>query len=52
MELQCPPTNVSIQHLLDEAFIAVVAMQMVVESNRLNLDTDINQYLPPSMTIV
>ncbi|CAF3146470.1 unnamed protein product [Rotaria sp. Silwood2] len=36
---------------ISKTFIVVAAMQMV-ESNRLNLDTDINQYLPSQMKII
>jgi CubicO group peptidase (beta-lactamase class C family) len=36
---------------ISKTFIAVAAMQMV-EANRLNLDTDINQYLSPILNVV
>jgi CubicO group peptidase (beta-lactamase class C family) len=36
---------------ISKTSIAVAAMQMV-EANRLNLDTDINQYLSPILNVV
>lgn len=36
---------------ISKTFIAVAAMQMV-EANRLNLDTDINEYLSPDLRVV
>ena len=36
---------------ISKTFIPVAAMQMV-EANRLNLDTDINQYLSPALRVV
>jgi CubicO group peptidase (beta-lactamase class C family) len=46
-----PSSSIFILASISKTFIAVAAMQMV-ESNLLNLDTDINQYLPPLMKIV
>jgi CubicO group peptidase (beta-lactamase class C family) len=46
-----PSSSIFLLASISKTFIAVAAMQMV-ESNLLNLDTDINQYLSPLMKIV
>lgn len=46
-----PSSSIFTLASISKTFIAVAAMQMV-ESNRLDLDTDINQYLPSTMHII
>jgi len=46
-----PSSSIFLLASISKTFIAVAAMQMV-ESNLLNLDADINQYLSPLMRIV